>query len=101
MPLENAIAITIGIMMICVAIYYFFSKKPVSIYNQSQPPKAEELTHVKAYNQATALLMLIYGIIFIVEGIFIKSKMFCLIMTVLTVMPGLVCPTRSVRAASP
>lgn len=33
MALENASAICIGLMMMVVAVYYFFSKKPVSIYN--------------------------------------------------------------------
>lgn len=90
MSLENGVAITIGIMMIAVAIYYFFSKKPVSIYNQGNPPKMEELLNVKSYNHATAFLMLGYGLIFICEGIFIQDKMLCLIILVLTVMPGIV-----------
>lgn len=90
MQLENALTITIGMMMIGVAIYYFFSKKPVTIYNQDQPPQAKELTNVKSYNHATALLMFIYGLIFIGEGILINDHMFCLIIAILTVMPGLV-----------
>ena len=31
MSLERGIAIAIGFMMICVSIYYYFSKKPVTI----------------------------------------------------------------------
>lgn len=90
MQLENALTITIGMMMIGVAIYYFFSKKPVTIYNQDKPPQAKALTNVKSYNHATALLMFIYGLIFIGEGILINDQMFCLIIAILTVMPGLV-----------
>lgn len=90
MALENASAICIGLMMMVVAVYYFFSKKPVSIYNQEQPPQACELTNVQLYNRATALLLFVYGVVFIGEGILINNPLFCLVIVVLTVMPGIV-----------
>lgn len=90
MMLENAIGITIGILLLFVAGYYFFAKKPVSIYNQDQPPRVEALTDVRLYNQTTALLMFIYGMIFIGEGLFIDQRLLCMVSVILTVMPGLV-----------
>lgn len=33
MTVERGAAIAIGFMMTCVSIYYYFSKKPVTIYN--------------------------------------------------------------------
>ena len=59
MPIEKGAAIVIGIMMICVSIYYYFSKKPVTIYNNSNPPGADQITSVRSYNHATALLLMV------------------------------------------
>ena len=73
MSVERGIAIAIGFMMICVSIYYYFSKKPVTIYNH-----------------ATSRLMLIYGIVFIFEGFMIHDKLICFFLVILTVMPGIV-----------
>lgn len=88
MPIEKGVAIVIGLMMICVSIYYYFSKKPVTIYNNSNPPETDQITNVRSYNHATAILMLIYGAIF--EGLIINDRLMCLFIVVLTVMPGMV-----------
>lgn len=90
MPIEKSITIVVGIIFICVSIYFFFSKKPVSIYNNSKPPKINQLINVKKYNQAVSLLIGIYGLIFILEGLVIDDKLICLVIMVLTVMPGMV-----------
>ena len=60
MPLERGAAIIIGFAMICVSIYYYFSKKPVTIYNNSNPPGVDQITNIRSYNHATARLMLVY-----------------------------------------
>lgn len=54
MSVERGIAIAIGFMMICVSIYYYFSKKPVTIYNNSNPPKIDQITNIRSYNHATS-----------------------------------------------
>ena len=90
MTVERGAAIAIGFMMICVSIYYYFSKKPVTIYNNSNPPRLDQITNIRSYNHATALLMLIYGTVFIFEGVIISNKLMCLFIVVLTVMPGMV-----------
>lgn len=73
MSLENGCALFVGMMCLLIAGYYFFSRKPITIYNQSQPPRIEDLKDVRKYNRATALLMAIYGLIFVLEGILIKK----------------------------
>ena len=90
MPLERGAAIIIGFAMICVSIYYYFAKKPVTIYNNSNPPGVDQITNVRSYNHATARLMLVYGAIFIFEGLVITNKLMCFFLVVLTVMPGIV-----------
>lgn len=91
MYIEVGIVYIIGIMMFGVALYYVFSKKPVTIYNQMKPPLSTELTDVKKYNHATAKLMFAYGCVFIIEGIILSSEpMTCMVVGILTVMPGIV-----------
>ena len=90
MSLENGCALFVGMMCLLIAGYYFFSRKPITIYNQSQPPRIEDLKDVRKYNRATALLMAIYGLIFVLEGILIKNSLVCLVTMILTVMPGIV-----------
>lgn len=77
MPLERGAAIIVGFAMICVSIYYYFSKKPVTIYNNSNPPGVDQITNVRSYNHATARLMLVYGAIFIFEGLVITNRLMC------------------------
>lgn len=48
MALERGAAIIIGFAMICVSIYYYFSKKPVTIYNNSNPPGVDQITNVRS-----------------------------------------------------
>lgn len=90
MALENGCALFVGLMCFLVAGYYFFSRKPVTIYNQSQPPRIEDLKDVRKYNRATALLMAFYGLIFVLESLLIEEPMACLLAMILTVMPGIV-----------
>lgn len=90
MALENGCALFVGMVCFMAAAYYFFSRKPITIYNQSQPPRIEDLKDVRKYNRATALLMAIYGLIFVLEGILIKNSLVCLVTMILTVMPGIV-----------
>lgn len=91
MSIEISLVYVIGISMFAVALYYAFSTKPVTIYNQGKPPSATELTDVKKYNQTTAKLMFVYGCVFIAEGLFLASHpMICMIIGILTVIPGIV-----------
>ena len=90
MSVERGVAIAIGFMMICVSIYYYFSKKPVTIYNNSNPPRIDQITNIRSYNHATSRLMLIYGMVFIFEGLMIHGKLICFFLVILTVMPGIV-----------
>lgn len=90
MALENGCALVVGMMCFLVAICYFFSRKPITIYNQSQPPRVEDISDVRKYNRSTALLMAIYGMIFVLEGLLLQDAMMCLLAMILTVMPGVV-----------
>ncbi len=90
MSVERGVAIAIGFMMMCVSIYYYFSKKPVTIYNNSNPPKIDQITNIRSYNHATSRLMLIYGMVFIFEGLMIHGKLICFFLVILTVMPGII-----------
>lgn len=90
MALENGCALFAGMMFLLIASYYFFSRKPITIYNQSQPPRKEDLKDVCKYNRSTALLMAIYGLIFIMEGLLIQNAAACMLTMILTIMPGIV-----------
>lgn len=89
MALENGCALFVGFLCFLAAGYYFFSRKSITIYNQSRPPRSENLKDVRKYNRATALLMAVYGTIFVLEGVLIKEPMACLLAMILTVMPGI------------
>lgn len=91
MAMEVMVVFMIGILMFCVAIYYAFSSKPITIYNQGKPPMVSELTDVKKYNRSTAKLMLGYGFVFIAEGMLLGSApTTCMVVGILTAMPGIV-----------
>lgn len=91
MAVEVMMVYMIAGTMFCVALYYAFSNKPITIYNQGKPTLASELTDVKKYNQSTAKLMLCYGFVFIAEGMLLASEpTTCMIVGILTVMPGIV-----------
>ena len=56
----------IGCLFICLAIYSYFSKKPVGFWANAD---AFEVTDIKKYNHAVAKLFCIFGIVLIVLGI--------------------------------
>ena len=61
-----------------------------TIYNNSNPPRIDQITNIRSYNHATSRLMLIYGMVFIFEGLMIHGKLICFFLVILTVMPGIV-----------
>lgn len=91
MGIDVMIVYFMGILFIGVSLFYYFSTKPVTIYNQSSPPSIDDLIDVKLYNHAVARLTLCYGLIFILEGILLNHEpLICLTIGVITIMPGIV-----------
>lgn len=60
-----------GITLVCImpiliiGIVQYRSKKPVGFWSGVEPPKEEEITDLKAYNQKHGLMWIFYGIGFI------------------------------------
>ena len=66
---ENIVGLIIylavaGVMM-SIGIYQIKSKNPVWFYTGEKPPRAEELSDVKAWNKKHGFMWVIYGIVII------------------------------------
>jgi hypothetical protein len=49
--------------MICIGVSQLKSKTPVGFYSGEEPPKAEELTDVSAWNKKHGIMWLMYGVV--------------------------------------
>lgn len=57
------VIVAIGAMpMIILGIVQYRSKKPVGFWSGKEPPKVEQITDVKAYNQKHGIMWIIYGV---------------------------------------
>ncbi len=56
----------VGVLIICIGISAFFSKKAVGFWANT---KTFSVKDIKGYNHATGKLFVFYGVIFIVLGI--------------------------------
>ena len=56
----------IGCLFICLAVYSYFSKKPMGFWANAD---VFEVTDIKKYNRAVAKLFCIFGIVLIILGI--------------------------------
>lgn len=86
---EKYLVIIIGFIIIISAIYHYISKKPLTIYHNTRPLLAKNISDVTAHNHATALLLLfIYGLIFVLEGV-ILDQTIVLHIAIFTTIPGM------------
>lgn len=72
----------VAAIMIGIGVIQFRGISPVGFYSGEEPPKAEELTDVKAWNKKHGLMWFIYGIIIILSsfaGYIIKDSILCII----------------------
>lgn len=84
--MENIIGLVIYLavagFMIGIGISQLRSKKPVAFYSGEKPPKEEELSDVKAWNQKHGRMWVLYGLIILVSygiGVIIGDTMWCVI----------------------
>ena len=56
----------VGCLFVCLAVYSYFSKKPVGFWANAD---VFEVTDIKKYNRAVAKLFCIFGIVLIILGI--------------------------------
>ena len=85
---EKYLVIIIGFILIISAIYHYISKKPLTIYHNTRPLLAKNISDVTAHNHVTALLIFIYGLIFILEGV-ILDQTIVLHIAIFTTIPGM------------
>ena len=88
MTTENYLVIIIGFVVIATGIYHYLSQKPLTIYHNIRPIFAKNITNVAKHNHATALLLFIYGLIFILEGV-IFDQTVVLHIAIFTTVPGM------------
>ncbi len=88
MTTENYLVIIIGFVVIATGIYHYLSQKPLTIYHNIRPILAKNITDVAKHNHATALLLFIYGLIFILEGV-IFDQTVVLHIAIFTAVPGM------------
>ena len=85
---EKYFIIVVGLIIIVSAIYHYLSQKPLTIYHNIRPILAKNITDVAKHNHATALLLFIYGLIFILEGV-IFDQTVVLHIAIFTAVPGM------------
>ena len=85
---EKYLVIIIGFVVIATGIYHYLSQKPLTIYHNIRPILAKNITDVAKHNHATALLLFIYGLIFILEGV-IFDQTVVLHIAIFTAVPGM------------
>lgn len=85
---EKYFIIVVGLIIIVSAIYHYTSHKPLTIYHNIRPILAKNITNVAKHNHATALLLFIYGLIFILEGV-ILDQTIVLRIAIFTTIPGM------------
>lgn len=83
----------VSILMITIGIIQFKSKKPVGFYTGEKPPRAEDLTDVKAWNHRHGMLLISYGISLMLSylvGFFLGEIASACIMVLVTIGGGIV-----------
>lgn len=56
------VVVLIGILpILIIGIVQFRSKNPVGFWSGKEPPRAEQITDVKAYNRRHGLMWILYG----------------------------------------
>ena len=58
-----------ALIMIGIGVAQWKGKSPAGFYSGVEPPKAEELTDLKAWNRKHGLMWLIYGAILFLSGL--------------------------------
>ena len=85
---EKYFIIVVGLIITVSAIYHYTSQKPLTIYHNIRPILAKNITNVAKHNHATALLLFIYGLIFILECV-IFDQTVVLHIAIFTAVPGM------------
>lgn len=80
-----------ALFMMGIGIVQLKSKEPVGFYSGEKPPKAEDITDVKAWNRKHGMMWLVYGIIILISffiGLLIGDS----IWTVVPMIGGVIIP---------
>ena len=84
--MDNIVGLFIYLLVACfmggIGICQLRSKWPVGFYSGEKPPKAEELSNVKAWNKKHAMMWLLYGGIIMISygiGAAIGDSLWCVI----------------------
>jgi hypothetical protein len=57
----------VSLIMIGIGVSQLKSKTPVGFYTGEEPPKAEELTDVSAWNEKHGIMWLMYGVVILLS----------------------------------
>ncbi len=69
----------VALVMIAIGIYQLNQSDPVKFYTGEEPPAADEITNVKAWNLQHGMMWIIYGVLLMAGyfiGYFIKNVIF-------------------------
>jgi len=72
----------VALIMLIIGIIQVKSKTPVGFYSGVEPPKAENLTDVKAWNKKHGLMWIIYGIVIlssIIPVLIMRESIWCIV----------------------
>lgn len=59
---STVVLLICAIPLIILGIVQYRSKEPVGFWSGKKPPRSEEITDVRAYNQKHGLLWILYGV---------------------------------------
>ena len=86
MRAENIIGLVIyllvAMIMVGIGVSQFRSKKPVGFYSGEQPPKEDELSDGKGWNQRHGIMWIIYGAVIMIYngiGMMMGDSIWCVI----------------------
>lgn len=81
-----------GGLCIGLGIYALNKKSPMHFFANGPEVKVEEISDIKAYNKANAIMWISYGMVFIIAGIteILFEGHISIIITVLACFPGFI-----------
>lgn len=81
----------LALFMMGIGVVQLKSKEPVGFYSGEKPPKAENITDIKAWNTKHGMMWLIYGIIILIS-FFIGNMIGDSVWSIIPMVGGVIIP---------
>lgn len=81
----------LALFMMGIGVVQLKSKEPVGFYSGEKPPKAENITDIKAWNTKHGMMWLIYGIVILIS-FFIGNMIGNSIWSIIPMVGGVIIP---------